>query len=133
MLDHRVCAPIIIPIIYMRQILHFLLWNNICNKLAENLCLFTWRSRTKSWWTERRQIYIGNWFKKKNAWVYILVTRGGNSAECYMGRLCSKVQPLTLSYTVFDLKGTLFIYLLLTNGPPYHIPSLELCIPFNCC
>ena len=55
----------------------------------------------------------------------------GNSTKSYMGRLCSEVQPLTLSYTVFELKGTPFVYLLLTNGAPNHIPSLELCVPFN--
>ena len=40
----------------------------------------------------------------------------GNSTNCYVRRLCSEVQPLTLSYTVCDLKGTPFVHPLLTNG-----------------
>ena len=29
--------------------------------------------------------------------------------------------------------GTTLVYLLSTKGIPFHIPCLELCIPFNCC
>ena len=35
------------------------------------------------------------------------------------GGLHLKVQPLTLLYTIFDTKGTPFVYLLLTNGAPF--------------
>ena len=35
------------------------------------------------------------------------------------GGLRLKVQPLTLLYTIFDTKGTPFVYLLLTNGAPF--------------
>ena len=44
-----------------------------------------------------------------------------------------EVQPLTLLYTIYHEKGTPFVYLLLTNGSSFHIPCLELCVPFNCC
>ena len=48
-----------------------------------------------------------------------------------MGRLRPEVQPLTLLYNaIFQEKGTPFVYLL---WYPFHIPCLELCIPFNCC
>ena len=30
-----------------------------------------------------------------------------------------EVQPLTLLYTIFNRKGTPFVYLLLTNGTPF--------------
>jgi len=33
---------------------------------------------------------------------------GGHSTKFYTGRLCPKVQPLTLLYTSFDGKGTPF-------------------------
>ena len=32
-----------------------------------------------------------------------------------------------------DRKGTPFVFLLLTNGTPFTLPSLELCISFNYC
>ena len=35
------------------------------------------------------------------------------------GGLRPKVQPLTLLYTIFNKKGTPFVYLLLTNGAPF--------------
>ena len=44
---------------------------------------------------------------------------GGFSTKFYMGRLHPKVQPLTLLYTIFDLKGSHFVCLLLTNGTPF--------------
>ena len=34
------------------------------------------------------------------------------------GRLRPEVQLLTLLYTIVDRKGSLFLYLLLTNGAP---------------
>ena len=35
------------------------------------------------------------------------------------GRLRPEVQPLTLLYTIFDRKGTSFVYLPLRNGTPF--------------
>ena len=43
----------------------------------------------------------------------------GYSTNVYMGRLGPVAQPLTLLCTIFHEKGTPFIYLLLTNGPPF--------------
>ena len=45
----------------------------------------------------------------------------------YTGRLRPDVQPLTLSYTIFDRKGTPFVYLSLKNGTPftYHFKNTE--------
>ena len=37
------------------------------------------------------------------------------STKFYTGRLHPKVQSLTLLYTMFDLKGSHFVYVLLTN------------------
>ena len=52
-------------------------------------------------------------------------SRGGEcSKKFYMGMLCHEVQPLTLLYTTFDRKQKML---------PFHLPSLELCILFNCC
>ena len=45
----------------------------------------------------------------------------------------TEAPPPTLLYTTFDREGTLFVYLLLKNGAPVHIPSREIYIPFNCC
>ena len=42
----------------------------------------------------------------------------------------SEVQPLTLIYTIFDGKGISFIPSI-HKWYPFHIPSLELCIPFT--
>ena len=51
----------------------------------------------------------------------------------YTGRLRPEVQPRTL-YTIFHGKGIPFVHLLLIDKwYPFHIPCLELCIPFNCC
>ena len=44
---------------------------------------------------------------------------GGDSTNVYTGRFSSEVQPLTLLYdTIFQEKGTPFVYFLLTNGTP---------------
>ena len=52
-----------------------------------------------------------------------LISRGGGreaySTNVYTGRLSPEVQPLTLLYTIFHEKGTIFVYLLLTNGAPF--------------
>ena len=69
-----------------------------------------------------------------NQWPWLLVPGGGGySTNVYTRRLRPEVQPLTLLYTIFMKKVPLFVYVLLTNGTPFHTPSLELCIPFNCC
>ena len=61
-------------------------------------------------------------------------TLGWYSTKVYTERLRPKVQPLTLLYTIFDKKGTPFVYLLLTNCiPSTYLVSLEILIPFNCC
>ena len=44
---------------------------------------------------------------------------GGYSTNVYTGRLRPEVQPLTLLHTIFHEKGTIFVYLLLTNGAPF--------------
>ena len=44
---------------------------------------------------------------------------GGYSTKVYMRRLRPEVQPLNLSYTIFDGKGTPFVYLSLTNSNPF--------------
>ena len=58
---------------------------------------------------------------------------GGDSTKCYTGKLCPSVLPLALLNTIFDRKRCSFVYLLLTKWYFFHIPSLEFCIPFNCC
>ena len=44
----------------------------------------------------------------------------------YTGSLRSLAQPLL--HTIFEGKDTPFV-----SWYPFHIPSLELCFPFNCC
>ena len=39
--------------------------------------------------------------------------------EFYTRWLGPEVQTLTILYTIFDRKGTLFVYLLLANGIPF--------------
>ena len=43
---------------------------------------------------------------------------GEYSKWFYTGMLRPEVQPFILLYTIFDRKGTPFVYLLLTNGAP---------------
>ena len=57
----------------------------------------------------------------------------GDSTKCYTGKLYPSVLPLALLNTIFDRKRCSFVYLLLTKWYFFHIPSLEFCIPFNCC
>ena len=40
----------------------------------------------------------------------------GYSRKVHRGRLHPEVQPLSLIPSIFHKKGTLFVYLLLTNG-----------------
>ena len=58
---------------------------------------------------------------------------GGCSTNAYTGRLRPGVQPLTLLSTIFDRKRNPFGIPLIDQWDPFHIPSLELFIPFNCC
>ena len=45
---------------------------------------------------------------------------GGGLTNVYKGRLRPEVQPLTLLYTISHEKGTIFVYLILTNGALSH-------------
>ena len=47
------------------------------------------------------------------------VGRGLNPVKFCTGRFRPKLQILTLLCTMFDRKGTPFVYLLLTNGTPF--------------
>ena len=44
----------------------------------------------------------------------------GTEQNFIQGELCPIVQPLTLLFTIFDRRGTPFIYLLLINGTLSH-------------
>jgi len=58
---------------------------------------------------------------------------GGGLKKFYPGRLRAEVQPLTLLFTIFEIKGTPFIYRLLTNDTPFtYLEFLELYSPLNC-
>ena len=57
----------------------------------------------------------------------------GYSTNFYMGRLRLRSNPLPFIY-LFDRKGTPFAYLLfIDEWYPFHLPLLELGIPFNSC
>ena len=56
----------------------------------------------------------------------------GFSTKFYKGRLCPEVQPLTLLYTISGRKGTPS-YTFCWKWYLFHMRSLELCIPLNCC
>ena len=60
---------------------------------------------------------------------------GGATQQIFiLGGSTQRSNLLPLLDTIFHEKGTPFIYLLLTNSwYPFHIPHLELCIPFNSC
>ena len=56
---------------------------------------------------------------------------GGTQESLMQGRSAPRSNPLTF-YIPFFTEKVPFVYrLLLTNGTPFHIPSLELCIPFT--
>ena len=63
------------------------------------------------WLVEISNIAIKNWWGRAGV--------GKFSMKFYIERLHPKVQPLTLLYTIFDLKGSHFVYLQLTNGTPF--------------
>ena len=51
---------------------------------------------------------------------------GGTQAKFYMGRLRHEVQTLNLLYTIFDRKGTHFMYSCIENGTPFiHLNPLK--------
>ena len=55
--------------------------------------------------------------------LFILHFQRGYSPKIYTGRFRprSTPPPLTHLYIIFDGKGTTFVYLLLTNGNPFHV------------
>ena len=62
----------------------------------------------------------------KTTWVY--------STKFYTERLPPEVQPLTLLYTFLTAKVPLsYTFYQQLKWYPFHIPIIELCIPFNCC
>ena len=50
----------------------------------------------------------------------------------YSGRLHSVVLPVTLLYTIFGQKRYPFRISSTDKWAPFHIPSLELCVPLFC-
>ena len=96
--------------------------------LSSNLFLFNLRSVDRvvfheAWWTWR--------LHKKGRWV--LLGLGRIIIKVLYGEVLHR-SPNTYSllYTGhFCEKGTPFVYLLSTNWYPFHIPSLELSIPFK--
>ena len=56
--------------------------------------------------------------------LYLGGEPGGYSTKFNTGRLHSKVQPLTLSYTILAEKVPLYIYFI-EKRYPFHIPSLR--------
>ena len=61
-------------------------------------------------------------------------TTWGHSTKFYAERLRPEAQPLTLLYTFWTAKVPLsYTFYQQLKWYPFHIPILELCIPFNCC
>ena len=59
---------------------------------------------------------------------------GGYSIKLYTWRLRPEVQPLSLLPTIFDKKRTPPFHIPYNDKwYSFHIPSLQLCIPFNSC
>ena len=57
--------------------------------------------------------------KKLITWKNFIVNwKGKYARRVNKGRLRPEVQLLTILYTIYDRKGTLFVYLLSTNGTP---------------
>ena len=66
-----------------------------------------------------------------NVMRFVLYAGGGGgvvSQKKLTGRLCPGVQPLTLTQKRYH-----FCIPHIEKWYPFHIPTLELCIPFNCC
>ena len=83
-----------------------------------------------SWKT---QIYKSMLSSVATAWVKTLINArgGGVLNKFYSGRLHFEVLPLTLLYTIFGQKR----YPIVSSTDkwyPFHIPSLDLCIPLFC-
>ena len=80
-----------------------------------------WRNRDKKGFIDFKRC-----FTKPTGWGY--------STKFYTGRLRPEVQPLTFCIPFFREKVTLsYSVPSLDNWYSFHIPSLELSIPFNCC
>ena len=95
-------------------------WRLFCNKwIRENL-------RSHSATSAEPRKLLGN-FKDRHIQRIVVV--------CWQVSEHSLWQTLTrLLHTIFDRKGTSFAYLLLHDKCyPFHLPNLELCIPFNSC
>ena len=77
-----------------------------------------------------------SWSKIKfSLWLMICKSNWeprGYSTNVCTGRVCPRVQPLTLLCTIFHDKVPFCIP---SNDKwyPFHIPCLELCTPFSCC
>ena len=63
----------------------------------------------------------------------VLCNPGGYSRKFYTGRLHPEVLPLTLSYAIFDQRADNLHAPSIEKWYPFHIPTLKLCTPFNCC
>ncbi|CAH3021978.1 unnamed protein product [Porites evermanni] len=63
-----------------------------------------------------------------NSWMEMF--RGRGLGYFYKGKLRSKVQPHTLSYTIWQ-KRYPFRIPFIDKWYPFHIPSLRLSIPFK--
>ena len=61
----------------------------------------------------------------KNSLEYYPRTRGGGEGDSGTGteRLCPKVQPLTLLYTILGILGTFFCIPSIEKRYPFHIPT----------
>ena len=134
MLDHRVCAPIIIPLstwdrFYVSNYFEII---SATNWLRTCACSLGGPGRNRDEQRGGRSTLGTDWTKKCISihTSYPGRIRGHNKV-LYEAAVLWGPAPYPL-YTVFDSKGTSSaVYLLLTNGAPNHIPSLELCIPFN--
>ena len=51
----------------------------------------------------------------------------------FWGGSAPKSNPYRSFSHYFERKGTPFIYLVIDKWYPFHILTVELCIPFNCC
>ena len=57
--------------------------------------------------------------KEKESVTFTKRGRGGTQQMFILGRFGPEVQPLSFLRTIFDGKGTSFLYLLLTDGTPF--------------
>ena len=67
-------------------------------------------------------VKVNIWHLKNDSTENDVSTGGGvwgYSTKFYTGRLRPEIQPLTLLYTIFERKGTPFVYILWTNSTPF--------------